>query len=61
MKMRKMMDGCGATRYGLVACGSSGSGRAVGLDDLVCPFQPCHSIRFYGGFFPMQSFWAFEG
>ena len=28
-------------RYGLAACGSNGSGRMVGLDDLVGPFQPC--------------------
>ena len=26
--------------YGLVACGSNGNGRTVGLDDLVGPFQP---------------------
>ena len=25
-------SGCGATRHGLVACGSNGDGRAVGLD-----------------------------
>jgi len=31
-------------RYGLVACGSKGNGRTVGLDDLVGPFQPCDSI-----------------
>ena len=34
----------GATRYGLVACGSNGNGRTVGLDDLVGPFQPCDSV-----------------
>jgi len=37
-------SGCGATRYGLVACGSNDSERTVGLDDLVGPFQPCHSV-----------------
>ena len=26
------------------ACGSSGDGRAVGLDDLAGPFQPCDSM-----------------
>jgi len=31
-------------RYGLVACGSNGNGRMVGLDDLVGPFQPCDSM-----------------
>ena len=31
-------------RYGLVACGSNGKGRTVGLDDLVGPFQPCDSM-----------------
>jgi len=31
-------------RYGLVACGSKGHGRTVGLDDLVGPFQPCDSM-----------------
>jgi len=37
-------------RYGLVACGSKGNGRTVGLDDLVGPFQPCDSmILFYAG------------
>ena len=34
----------GATRYGLVACGSNGNGRMVGLDDPVGPFQPCDSM-----------------
>ena len=34
----------GATRYGLVASGSNGDGRIVGLDDLVGPFQPCDSM-----------------
>jgi len=29
---------------GLVACGSNGNGRMVGLDDHVCPFQPCDSM-----------------
>ena len=27
-----------------MACGNSGSGRTVGLDDLVGPFQPCDSM-----------------
>ena len=36
-------SGWGATRYGLVACGSKGNGRMVGLDGLVGPFQPCDS------------------
>ena len=31
-------------RYDLVACGSKGSGRMVGLDDLVGPFQPRDSM-----------------
>ena len=31
-------------RSGLVAGGSNGNGRTVGLDDLVGPFQPCESI-----------------
>ena len=31
-------------RYGLVACGSKGDGRAVGLADLVGPFQSCDSM-----------------
>ena len=30
--------------YGLLACGSNGNGRMVGLDDLVGPFQPCDSM-----------------
>ena len=38
------VSGCRATRYGLVACGSNGNGRTVGLDDLVGPLQPCDSI-----------------
>ena len=38
------VSGWGATRSGLVACGSSGNGRTVGLDDLVGPFQPCGSM-----------------
>jgi len=37
-------SGWAATRYGLVACGSSGDGRMVGLDELVGPFQPCDMI-----------------
>jgi len=31
-------------RYGLVACGSKGNGRTVGVDDLVGPFKPCDSM-----------------
>jgi len=31
-------------RYGLVACGSNGDGRMVGLDDLAGPFEPCDSM-----------------
>ena len=31
-------------RYGLVACGSNGSGSTFGLDDLVDSFQPCDSV-----------------
>ena len=31
-------------RYGLVASGSKGNGRTVGLDDFVGPFQPCDSV-----------------
>ena len=38
-------SGWGATRYGLVSCGSNGNGRTVGVDDLVDPFQPCDSIN----------------
>ena len=38
------VSGQGATRYGLVAYGSNGDGRTVGLDDLVGPFQPCDSM-----------------
>ena len=34
-------------RYGLVACGSNSSGRIVGLNDLVGPFQPCDSMILY--------------
>ena len=30
--------------YGLVACGSNGNRRMVGLADLVGPFQPCDSM-----------------
>ena len=33
-----------ATRYGLVACGSMGNGRVVGLDDLAGLFQPRDSM-----------------
>jgi len=32
-------------RYGLVACGSNGNGRTVGLQDFVGPFQPCDSVN----------------
>jgi len=28
----------------VVACGTNGNGRTVGLDDLVGPFQPCDSM-----------------
>ena len=38
------VPGWGATRYGLVACGSKGNGRRIGLDDLVGPFQPWDSM-----------------
>ena len=31
-------------QYGLVACGSKGNRRTVGLDDLVGPFQPSDSM-----------------
>ena len=31
-------------RYALIACGSKGSGRMVGLDDLGGLFQPCDSM-----------------
>jgi len=31
-------------RYGIVAHGSNGDGRTVGLDDLVGPFQACDSM-----------------
>jgi len=31
-------------RHGLVACGSTGDWKTVGLDDLVGPFQPCDSM-----------------
>ena len=31
-------------RDGLVACGSNGNGRMVGLDALVGPFQPCDYV-----------------
>ena len=37
-------SGWGATRYGLVACGSNGNGKTVGLDELVGPFQPSDSM-----------------
>jgi len=37
-------SGLGATRCDLVACGSKGNGKPVGLDDLVGPFQPCDSM-----------------
>lgn len=31
-------------KYGLVACDSNDDGRTVGLDGLVCPFQPCDPV-----------------
>jgi len=31
-------------RYGLVACGTNGNGKVVGLDDLAGRFQPCDSM-----------------
>jgi len=40
-------SGWGPTRYGLVACGSNGNGRMVGLGDLVGSFQPCDSMILY--------------
>ena len=39
-----LASGWGATRCGLMACGSNGNGRMAGLDDLVGPFQPCDSM-----------------
>jgi len=36
-------------QYDLVACGSNGNGRMVGLNDLVGPFQRCDSY-FYSCF-----------
>lgn len=42
-----MVSGWGATRCGLVACGSDGDRRVVGLDNPVGPFQPCDSVWFY--------------
>ena len=47
------VSGWGATRHGLVACGRKGSGRTVGLDDLVRPFQSCGSMIL--GFFSSES------
>lgn len=46
------VSGWGATRYGLVACGSNRDSRMVGLD-LVGLFQPCDSmiLWFYDSFF----------
>ena len=38
------VSGWGAERYGLVACGSNGDRRTVGLDDLLGPFQPCDTM-----------------
>ena len=32
-------------RRNIHKCGSKGNGRAVGLDDLVGPFQPCDSMN----------------
>jgi len=37
-------SGWRATRYGLVACGTNGNGKVVGLDDLAGHFQPCDSM-----------------
>ena len=37
-------SGRGAVRYGLVACGRSGSVKTIGLDDLIGRFQPCDSM-----------------
>ena len=31
-------------RYDLVACGTNGNGKVVGLDDPAGPFQPCDSM-----------------
>ena len=47
-----MTSGWGATRYGLVACGSKSNRRTVGLDDLVDPFQACYSMILW-----IQTFW----
>jgi len=38
------LSGWGATRYGLVACGTNGNGKAGGLDDPAGHFQPCDSV-----------------
>ena len=38
------VSGWGATRYGLMACGSKGNGRTVGLADRVGRFQSCDSV-----------------
>jgi len=38
------VSGCRAMRYGLIAYGSKGNGRMVGLDDLVGPLHPCDSM-----------------
>lgn len=37
-------------RDGLVACGSYGNGRTIGLDDLICSFQPCDSMIFLNSY-----------
>ena len=37
-------SGSGASRNGLVACGSNGNRRMAALHDLVDPFQPCDSV-----------------
>ena len=42
------------TRYSLVACGSKGNGRMVGLDGLVGPFQPCDSRILWFYEFPIK-------
>jgi len=43
-------------RYVLVACGSKGNGRTVGLDDLIGPFQPCDSMKVQFSEFKLCSF-----
>ena len=43
------VSGWRTTRYGLVACGTNGNGKAVGLDDLAGRFQHCDSMLLYSG------------